>query len=151
MLPLVDRGDLGGRLAEPGAFRGVSSRLRAFRAKSRALGTRQAAPQCGTADHAADIAPPWEASKTAESENAAHEPLMPAAPPAEPARADAASSELDQAILAQAAELGQQPGFPSERNAPRPRLPRPPHPGRIGPSFAIRERFSTARQQSLRF
>ena len=64
------------------------------------------------ADQAADIAPSSpEASKAAESKNAAQEPLMPAAPPAEPIRADAASPEFNQAALAKAAELGRQSGF----------------------------------------
>ena len=90
----------------------LTSRWASFRTKSRALRTRQAAPQSGTADQATDIAPlSPEASKTAESGNAAQEPLTAAAPLAEPIPTDAASPELDQAVFAKAAELGRQPGF----------------------------------------
>ena len=82
------------------------------RAKSLARRARQAAPQSGTADHAAASASKTpEASKTAESGNADRQPHASAASPAEPTRADAASPELAQVVLAQAAELARQPGF----------------------------------------
>jgi hypothetical protein len=89
-----------------------ASRWASVRAKSLARRARQAAPQIGMADHAAASASKTpEASKSAERGSADRQPHAFAASPAEPTPADAASPELAQVVLAQAAELGRQAGF----------------------------------------